>query len=411
MNKRQIMECLGEQIAEQAAHLDAALHRMLVAIRQFDEGGGWSYAGCQSCAHWLSWRAGIGMSAAREQVRVARKLGELPKVAAAIERGELSYSKVRAITRVATPATEETLIGYAEHLCGGQLETVCAKFRMVQEHDKEADPNTGPQNEPFRRFVTRRDRDDGMVKIEAVLHPDEAALVWTVLDRIAAEATRKRPEEPGVEPAESVTAAPAKTAPPVTRNPASNPSRARVDASSSMSSNPRSAETQAADEARATAESPASDEAPRIARAAGEVRAMDEARASGEARASAEMHATGENSKQWPEGSDMTAAAADTSAEPSIARAASRRGRDEAAAGHQGRGEDTSAEASNHVDMVELAPPGCAFASSGSDDLPAPSDECEDSSANAPFEYVDESVRADTCSGAAKNQGSCRMRL
>src|SRR5919198_1004459 len=97
---------LGDEIAELSAHLDAATARLLELIREFDARGGWGN-GFRSCAHWLNWRTGLDMGAARERVRVARALGTLPLLADALARGELSYSKVRALTRVATPETEE----------------------------------------------------------------------------------------------------------------------------------------------------------------------------------------------------------------------------------------------------------------------------------------------------------------
>src|SRR5947207_898006 len=97
---------LGDEIAELSAHLDAATARLLELIRQFDGRDGWNN-GFRSCAHWLSWRVGMDLGAARERVRVARALGLLPRLSEALSRGELSYAKVRALTRVATPATEE----------------------------------------------------------------------------------------------------------------------------------------------------------------------------------------------------------------------------------------------------------------------------------------------------------------
>src|SRR5437773_2289243 len=113
------LERLGDEIAELSAHLDAASARLLDLIREFDARGGWGN-GFSSCAAWLTWRIGLDRGAARERVRVARALGTLPLLAQALARGELSYSKVRALTRVATPETEERLLavgraGTAEH--------------------------------------------------------------------------------------------------------------------------------------------------------------------------------------------------------------------------------------------------------------------------------------------------------
>src|ERR687895_1274624 len=108
MHPRSLDE-LGDEIAELSAHLDAATARLLDLIREFDARGGWS-TGFASCAAWLSWRVGLDPGAARERVRVARALEHLPRLAQALARGELSYAKVRALTRVATPETEAQLL-------------------------------------------------------------------------------------------------------------------------------------------------------------------------------------------------------------------------------------------------------------------------------------------------------------
>ena len=80
-------------------------------IAEFDRRGSWSDGGLtKSCAHWLSWMCGVNLGAAREKVRVAGALKNLPKIAAAMEKGQLSYSKVRALTRVATEATQEKMV-------------------------------------------------------------------------------------------------------------------------------------------------------------------------------------------------------------------------------------------------------------------------------------------------------------
>ena len=96
------IDALGERIAELAARIHAATYELLVMLREYDEGRGWNN-GFLSCAHWLNWRTGIDLGAAREKVRVARALPGLPRISAALACGSISYAKVRAITRVATP--------------------------------------------------------------------------------------------------------------------------------------------------------------------------------------------------------------------------------------------------------------------------------------------------------------------
>ena len=96
------MDRLGDEIAELSAHLESATARLLDRICEFDARGGWN-TGFRSCAHWLSWRVGLDLGAAREKVRVARALRTLPLMAAALAHGELSYAKVRALTRARRP--------------------------------------------------------------------------------------------------------------------------------------------------------------------------------------------------------------------------------------------------------------------------------------------------------------------
>jgi hypothetical protein len=107
------LELLGDEIATFAARIDVAEHALITRLRTFDAHEAWGSTGFLSCAAWLSWRIGISIKAAREKVRVARALASLLKVDALFARGELSYSKVRAITRAATPETEQYFIDVA----------------------------------------------------------------------------------------------------------------------------------------------------------------------------------------------------------------------------------------------------------------------------------------------------------
>ena len=106
---------LAAEICTLAGHINAANHRWLMLIAEFDRRNGWSDGATQSCAHWLNWKCGIAMGAAREKVRVARALENLPKISAAMACGKLSYSKAREITRVACAETEDYLLMIAEH--------------------------------------------------------------------------------------------------------------------------------------------------------------------------------------------------------------------------------------------------------------------------------------------------------
>ncbi|TMQ02551.1 MAG: DUF222 domain-containing protein [Deltaproteobacteria bacterium] len=184
------MDCeidqLGDRIAEQAAHLDAATLRLLSDLREFDKRGGWREQGTTSCAHWLTWRVGWDLVTARDRVRVARKLAEFAAIDDALRRGEVSYSKVRAMLRAATPENESLLLEYARLMTASQLEKLARKYALARRHSQNPNPLVDQQ----RRYVRRRDTEDGMVKIEAVLHPEEAEMVWAMLDHAAAELAR-----------------------------------------------------------------------------------------------------------------------------------------------------------------------------------------------------------------------------
>jgi hypothetical protein len=125
------LETLEAEITTLAAHLSAATYRLLELIAEFDRRHGWSGIGLKSCAHWLSWKCGIGLVAAREKVRIARALDALPGIADAMRRGELSYSKVRAMTRIATASNEQTLLAIALNGTATQVERTAQLYRRT----------------------------------------------------------------------------------------------------------------------------------------------------------------------------------------------------------------------------------------------------------------------------------------
>ena len=125
---------LGRAITLLSAQINAANHRLLRLIAEFDRCGGWREQGTmRSCAHWLVAHCGITLSAAREKVRVARQLAVLPEVNEAFSEGDLSYSKVRAITRVATPENEGFMVHLAQQNSAGHLERLVSRYEPVAE--------------------------------------------------------------------------------------------------------------------------------------------------------------------------------------------------------------------------------------------------------------------------------------
>src|SRR6266508_3605666 len=170
------LDQLGDEIALLSAHLDAATARLLDLIREFDTREGWN-TGFRSCAAWLSWRVGLDPGAARERVRVARALGTLPLLAQALARGELSYAKARALTRVATPETEARLLAFARAGTAAHVERLVRGWRRV---DARAEAREAAQRHARRGLRVYQD-DDGMTVLRGRLEPEVGALVVQAL--------------------------------------------------------------------------------------------------------------------------------------------------------------------------------------------------------------------------------------
>ena len=180
---REQLDRLANQIADLSLRIDVAKHTLLAHLREFDAHDGWAGSGFLSLAAWLAWRIDIGPTAAREYVRVARALGELPLVDAAFAAGKLSYSKVRAITRAATGVNEQDFIDVATHATASQIEKVSAAWRRTRvEATNPASPGGGGElGVDLRRFVRRRETSSGMVRIELQLPPEQANVVWEAM--------------------------------------------------------------------------------------------------------------------------------------------------------------------------------------------------------------------------------------
>jgi hypothetical protein len=171
------LDRLGDEIAELSAHLDAATARLLTLIREFDARGGWN-TGFRSCADWLAWRVGLDLGAARERVRVARALATLPRFAEALARGALSYAKVRALTRVATPETEARLLAVGRAGTAAHVERIVRGWRRV---DRQAEAREAARQHTGRALHVFQD-EDGTVVLRGRLAPEVGALLLRALD-------------------------------------------------------------------------------------------------------------------------------------------------------------------------------------------------------------------------------------
>ena len=156
-----------------AGRMAAGEARLLAFLGEFDARQQW--AGFPSCASWLSWRLAIGPKAASEKVRVARALRVLPETRAAFERGELSYTQVRAVTRVAKPDTEGEFVIAARSCSGEQIERLARGLRRARALEDTEAPS------PLYGVSVRYD-DDGTAVLTARLPAEQAAIVLAALD-------------------------------------------------------------------------------------------------------------------------------------------------------------------------------------------------------------------------------------
>ncbi len=168
---------LESEITKLAGHLNAGTHRWLVLIAEFDTRKGWNGVGVQSCAHWLNFKCGIDLGAAREKVRVAHALEALPKISEAMALGQLSYAKVRALTRVACAGTEHYLLSIALHGTAHHVENTVRHFRRA----KEAEELSRETEQQINRCLSYSFDDDGSLILKGRLPAETGAMVLKAL--------------------------------------------------------------------------------------------------------------------------------------------------------------------------------------------------------------------------------------
>ncbi|MSR37142.1 MAG: HNH endonuclease [Gemmatimonadetes bacterium] len=183
------IEELGEQIAVLAAHIHAATQRMLALIAEFDQLRGWERSGHRDCAEWLSARTGIDHGACQEKVRAARALTRLPITRAAMGRGELSFSKVRALTRIAEPGNERELVDLARGVTAAQLERMVRAWKKGRRQDEAARERARFES----RTLSVYPDDDGMYVVKARLTPEVGAALRRAIEAAGDALYREKP--------------------------------------------------------------------------------------------------------------------------------------------------------------------------------------------------------------------------
>jgi len=182
------LEQLEHSLIESWRRVTQAEHRFLELLREFDLRQGWREYGNSDCAEWLNWRCGICRTTAQEKVRVARALWFLPQIDEAFRRGDLSYSKVRALTRVASDATEADLLAFALDASAAQCETFCRALRNGDPVASAADARRLHES----RALVRHFREDGSGTLMVELPKESLELVLAALERIGA----RLPDDP-----------------------------------------------------------------------------------------------------------------------------------------------------------------------------------------------------------------------
>ncbi len=185
------LEDLEEEIVVLAAHIHAATHRFLSLIADFDRRRGWELGGHRSCAHWLHVRTGFDLATAREKVRTARALEALPETSESMSRGRLSFSKVRALTRVASPENESDLLELAEGCTTAQIEKMIRAYRMGSREDEVA----AERRRHRKRTLSVFPDEDGMYLVRGRLTAEVGALLMRAVEAASDALYReKRPE-------------------------------------------------------------------------------------------------------------------------------------------------------------------------------------------------------------------------
>ena len=173
------IDALDQRILNLCTRINAATYELLVMIREFDERGGCLKWGIECTAKWLAWRCDLSMATAREKVRVAQALKHLPLVSAAFRTGELSYSKVRSLTRVANVDNEEDLVAFALRNTASHVAGYCRELRMGTPQ------SDGIAERAFanRCLRVRRDAERGMMSVTVELPLEAGELIEKALDK------------------------------------------------------------------------------------------------------------------------------------------------------------------------------------------------------------------------------------
>ena len=178
------LERLEAEITELAGHLAAGECRWLLLVAEYDRRAGYEQWGCHSAVQWLGWHCSLDARAAREKLRVAHALTELPLITEEFAAGRLSYSKVRALTRIATPMNEADLVMLAQHATASQVDRIVSAYRGVLTVEEEVEV---ANRQVVEQYVRTDEEGDGSMIIHARVPPEIGAAFLQALEAARAQ--------------------------------------------------------------------------------------------------------------------------------------------------------------------------------------------------------------------------------
>jgi Domain of unknown function (DUF222)/HNH endonuclease len=184
------------RIGERASHINAAYAGLMADLAEMDRLRGWADQGAKTLDEWVSWRIGVTPAEARNHVRVARKLVELPNIFGAFRRGELSYWQVRAIAPVATPEVEGQLLDIARHSTAGHLQRIATAFKGCLDR---AALELANDRHTYRSLRVHFD-DDGFLQVHGRLDPEQGAVLVAAMDQAEKQLREELRDDPSDRP-------------------------------------------------------------------------------------------------------------------------------------------------------------------------------------------------------------------
>lgn len=173
------IEDLDRNILDLSKLINTATYELLVLVREFDERGGYVKWGLNNCAEWLAWRCDLAAVTAKEKVRTAHALKALPQLSASFSTGEISYTKVRELTRVANKQNENALLEFALRHTAVQVTDRCQEMRMGREHSS----GIAERAVAVRSLRLRRNVDRGIMVVSMELPLESGELLEKALDK------------------------------------------------------------------------------------------------------------------------------------------------------------------------------------------------------------------------------------